>query len=240
MCFHNSLSVESQKLENRYEATFQTGSEFKLIFHASAFQFPKWPVITCKKKKQFQLFTWGLIPNHTKTIRDAEQIRTMTLNARFESLREKKSFSGSFARKRCLIPSTGFFEWQHAGKQKIPWFVYPANEEIFSMAGLFDEWIQPETKTIIQTFSIVTTEASGIMVKIHNTKQRMPLILTRDTEHLWLENSFSDIRVEETRALLSTSLKGHTVSPLINHKGNKSNIPDVTKKQFYNVDGALF
>ena len=91
-----------------------------------------------------------------------KQYRYKTFNARAESISSKPSFSGSFKSKRCLIPVKGFFEWQHAGNEKIPWYIYHADEEIFSFAGLFDQWVETSTGETFNTFSIITTDANDL------------------------------------------------------------------------------
>jgi len=239
MCFHNSLSVESQKLENRYNAAFLPHSEFKPVYHASAFSFPAWPVITGEHPDVIQIFSWGLIPFWTREMQSAVEIRLMTLNARAETMHSKKSFSHPAKSKRCLIPSTGFFEWQLQGKQKIPWFVYMGNEEIFSMAGIWDRWTNPANGIDYETFSIVTTEAVGLMEKIHNIKKRMPLILEKNEEKLWLEYGSNRISNRSNSGAI-LNLMGRTVSPMIGSKDRNINVPDVQKEYFYSINGELF
>jgi putative SOS response-associated peptidase YedK len=239
MCFHNSLSVESQKLENRYNAAFLPLSGFKPVYHASAFSFPAWPVITGEHPDIIQVFSWGLIPFWTRDMQSAGEIRMMTLNARAETMHSRKSFSLPARSKRCLIPSTGFFEWQLQGKQKIPWFIYMKNNEIFSMAGLWDRWTDPANGIEYQTFSIVTSEAVGLMEEIHNTKKRMPLILERNEEKAWLESE-NNIRNSRSNSRAILNLMGHTVSPVIGSKNTNTNTPEVQKEYVYTINGKLF
>jgi len=238
MCFHNSLSTDSQKLENRYKAKMLPLSEFQAVYHASAFTFPPWPVITNDFKNVIQMFTWGLIPFYTKNSQAAQEIKAMTLNARIETLHSKKSFSIAAKTKRCLIPSTGFFEWQHVNNQKIPWFIRSDREEIFSMAGLWDTWTDPFSGIQHNTFTIVTTEAKGIMAEIHNTKKRMPLILHRENELAWLQSDIHSQQMKFHKTELS--FKAHTVSPLIAKKGVNTNVREVQENHIYTINGTLF
>ena len=80
-------------------------------------------------------------------------------------------FLHSFKSKRCIIPVKGFFEWQHVGKEKIPWYIYHADNEILSLAGLYDNWIETNTGEVYNTFSIITTDANDLMAEIHNRQK---------------------------------------------------------------------
>lgn len=193
MCFHNSMSAKAVKLAARY------GRKSDIIeiaqdiineqYHVNAFNFPKCPVIT--SSEEIQVFNWGLIPFWTKTEEDAEEIRKMTLNARADTIFEKPSFREPIMKKRCIVPSTGYFEWRHEGSKKIPYFIYLKNEEIFSMAGIYDTWLDKSTGVEHTTFSITTTDTNPLTDYIHNTKHRMPAILSKEDEEKWLEPDLS-------------------------------------------------
>ena len=131
---------------------------------------------------KLRLLRWGLIPSWTRSIEDANVIRYKTFNARAESIDKKPSFSSSVRSKRCIIPVKGFFEWQHAGKSKIPWYIYHHENDILSIAGIFDEWTETGTGEKYSTFSIVTTDANDMMAEIHNSARRMPVILDKASE----------------------------------------------------------
>ena len=74
----------------------------------------------------------------------------------------------------------------YTDKSKTLYFIYLKDEEIFSMAGVYDIWKNPVSGEILHTFSIITTEANKLTAEIHNSKKRMPVILDRNSEHLWL------------------------------------------------------
>ena len=201
MCFHNSMSKKAIELAARY------GRKSDIIeiaqdiineqYHVNAFGFPKYPVIT--SSDEIQIYNWGLIPFWIKSEKDAEEIRKMTLNARADTVFQKPSFRESILKRRCLIPSTGYFEWRHEGNKKIPYYIYLKNEEIFSMAGIFDHWKDPATNKVYFTFSIITTETNTLTGYIHNTKHRMPAILSKEDEEVWLK---PDLLKKEIDSLL--------------------------------------
>lgn len=198
MCFHNSMSAKAMKLAARYGRKSDVIEIYQDIlneqYHVNAFNFPKYPVITTSN--EVQVFNWGLIPFWTKSEKDAEEIRKMTLNARAETLFEKPSFREPIMKKRCIVPSTGYFEWRHEGTKKIPYYIYLKDEPIFSMAGIYDTWLDKATGKYLNTFSIITTDANPLTDYIHNTKHRMPAILSKEDEERWLKATLSKAEIE--------------------------------------------
>ncbi len=184
------MSKKATELETRYNAKISSNKNFENIYFSNGFSNPSWGVINCINANEINLYSWGLIPNWIKYEEDAKKIRKLTLNAKVETIFEKPSFKAAIKSKRCLIPSTGFFEWRHENGKKIPYYI-KTNNDIFSMAGVFDSWINKSTGEIVNTFSIITTKANSMMSYIHNTKQRMPLILKPENENMWLNNNLS-------------------------------------------------
>lgn len=201
MCFHNSITQKAIKLAARYGRKSDILEISQDImneqYHVNAFNFPRYPIIT--NSDEVQVFNWGLIPFWVRTEEDAEEIRKMTLNAKAETIFEKPSFREAIKSKRCLIPSTGYFEWRHEKGKKFPYYIFLKDEEIFSMAGVYDEWVDRATGEHHSTFSLITTDANPLTAYIHNTKKRMPAILSEEDERLWLNPNTSR---EEIKALL--------------------------------------
>lgn len=196
MCFHNSMSVKVKELASRYGRKSDVVEIYRDIldeqYHVNAFNFPKYPVVTTSE--EVQVYNWGLIPFWTRT--EPEEIRAMTLNARAETLFTKPSFREPIQMKRCLVPSTGYFEWRHEGKSKIPYYIYLKEEPIFSIAGIYDVWTDKETGEQLTTFSIITTTTNPLTDYIHNTKHRMPAILSKEDEEKWLNPNLSKAEIE--------------------------------------------
>ena len=201
MCFHNSMSKKAIEVAARYGRKSDIVEIYQDIlneqYHVNAFNFPRYPVIT--KSDEVQVYNWGLIPFWVKSEEDAEEIRRMTLNARADTIFEKPSFREPIMKKRCIIPSTGYFEWRHEGAKKIPYYIYLKDEPIFSMAGIYDTWLDKSTGEEYTTFSILTTDTNPMTDYIHNTKHRMPAILSKENEEKWLDTSLSK---EEISSLL--------------------------------------
>lgn len=183
MCFHSKQSKSAQELENRFKATFENGANYSPAIY-NGFQFPKTPVITNAHPEEIQLIQWGLIPFWAKD----DSIKKNTLNARIETIDEKPSFRNAVNNK-CLILADGFYEWQwldEKGKNKKKYLLSLPNDELFAFAGLWNEWVDKSTGEILKTYTILTTEANALMSEIHNTKKRMPIIVSAANEQDWL------------------------------------------------------
>ena len=241
MCFTVNVNLIKEELENRYGATLIDPDKYRPSYYYHAFGLPSLPAICSEDQSRIKLLQWGLIPSWTRGIDQANIIRYKTFNARSESIETKKSFSSSFRSKRCLIPVKGFFEWQHIGNEKIPWYIYHSGNEIISLAGIYDDWVENNTGEVLTTFSIVTTDANELMANIHNSGKRMPVLLSKSSETLWIDLSISQ---EAALGLLtpcpSDILKAHTISPLINSRSSNRNTPDVIKPFNYQAGNLLF
>lgn len=148
-------------MAQKFEAGINGLDQFDPAEVIKAFDYPKTPVITNEKPEEIQLLQWGLIPFWS----DNTWNRNYTLNARYETLDDKPSFN-QITSNRCLIIVNGFYEWQHLGTTKQRYEI-GFNNELFALAGLYDG----------NTYTVVTTEAQGLMREIHNTKLRMPFAL---------------------------------------------------------------
>ena len=194
MCFYNSQSKRALDLANRYGRKTDIIEIVQEIideqYKVNAFTNPVCPIIT--QSSSIQPAKWGLIPNWIKTEEEAAKVRKMTLNARSETVFNLPSFRIPILKNRCLISSTGYFEFHHAGKDAIPYYIFLKDEEIFSLGGIYELWKNPATNEIIQTFSVLTVPANELCTAIHNSGKnpfRMPLIISKENEEQWLDNS---------------------------------------------------
>jgi putative SOS response-associated peptidase YedK len=128
--------------------------------------------------REWALLRWGLIPSWSKDI----AIGSRLINARGETVAEKPSFRAAFKRRRCLIPASGFYEWQKRGSGKQPIYITPANGGAFALAGLWESW-QGADGSELETCTIVTTTPNELMTPIHN---RMPVIVAPEDYDTWL------------------------------------------------------
>lgn len=160
---------------------------------------------------------WGLIPHWAKDI----SIGSKLINARSETLLEKPAFRESFLRKRCLIPADGFYEWQkQENGKKVPFRITMEDKGIFSFAGLYDIWINPEGQKV-SSCTIITTRPNSLMSPIHD---RMPVVIPSGQEDRWLNRSVQ--RPEEISSLLSpypaNQMQAYPVSAAVGKVANDS------------------
>lgn len=171
------------------------------------------PVITNEKPGEISYLRWGLVPSWSKD----PSIGAKMNNARSETAAEKPSFRTPFRRRRCLIPASGFYEWQQRENGKAPMFISLKDREVFGMAGLWDIWTSPEGQEL-RTFSVLTTDGNEFMQPIHD---RMPVILRREDYALWL--SGDNVPVPKLQALMkgydSKLMTAYEVSKAVNKAG---------------------
>jgi putative SOS response-associated peptidase YedK len=234
MCYTVNINLTRNQLEKRFGARFNEPSSFSPGYYFNAFDIPELPVIKGEEPEAISLLSWGLIPFWVKDARSSEEIRRKTFNARLETIQEKPSFREALKSRRCLVLCRGFYEWETRDKEKIPHYIYLKGEEPMAMAGLYENWTDRESGEIISTCTIITTAANRMMEKIHNTKKRMPLILTRENEIPWID---PDLDKEEAIGYLKpvseASMGSHTISKLISKKGVEKNTPELVKPFSY-------
>jgi putative SOS response-associated peptidase YedK len=241
MCFTVNVNLVKEEIENRYNVSFPGKYRYEPSYYYHAFGLPDLPAICSSSPSKVRMLKWGLIPGWTRSDEDAEEIRLKTFNARAESILEKPSYSSSVKNKRCIIPVRGFYEWQHSGKLKIPWYIYRTDGDIMSLAGLYSEWLQSSTGELICTFTIITTGANRLMAEIHNSKKRMPAILEKESEKTWLNADYDEAEILKILKIGADELlTAHTVSSLINNRTADKNNPDIIKPYSYTTGNLLF
>jgi putative SOS response-associated peptidase YedK len=168
------------------------------------------PVIISQSPNQVMLMRWGLIPHWAKEEKTAYKM----INARLETLAQRPAFRSLLAANRCLVPSSGFYEWKGDGRSKTPYYIHPKSNQFFAFAGLYDVWTKPNGEEMY-TFTIITKDADEFMAHLHN---RMPVILERDLEDDWLDTDITSGR--EVLDILERSagvpLDAYPVSRMVN------------------------
>jgi len=134
---------------------------------------------------RLDLLKWGLVPGWSKD----PSIGSQMINARCETVTEKPAFRQAIKYRRCIIPVSGFYEWELAGEhRKQPWLIRMADHSPLWLAGLWDSWKMPGGGQL-ETFCILTTSANKLVRPLH---ERMPVILTPNTFTLWLSHNMHD------------------------------------------------
>lgn len=167
-------------------------------------------------ERQMVLLHWGLIPFWAED----PKIGYRTLNARAETAHKAPAFRAAFRGRRCLIPANGFFEWDKKGGSKQPFFIHRADGRPMAFAGLWEKWHDKEGETVIESCTILTTDANETVGKLHN---RMPVILEPENFALWLDPE--ETGIENLSPLLHPAREGilimYPVSTFVNKATNE-------------------
>ena len=134
------------------------------------------------KDRELVMLRWGLVPFWAKD----PSIGNRMINARAETVAEKPSYRAAFRHRRCLVLADGFYEWRRTGDTKTPYFISLANGEPFALAGLWESWKDKDSGDLLQTTTLITTDANDFMRPVHH---RMPVIVQSDTADEWLSGS---------------------------------------------------
>lgn len=163
--------------------------------------------------RQLAPLHWGLIPFWAKD----KKIGYRMSNARGETVADKPSFRNAFRRRRCIIPASGFYEWQAQPQSKQPFYIHPADNHPWSFGGLWERW-QGEGDETVESCSIITTEANELMAPIH---ERMPVILDRNQVGLWLDdNTEPDELLAMLKPYSVEQMRAYPVSTYVNKASN--------------------
>ena len=244
MCYHNGQKVtgnEFIKLKNLQKELlrYETMLNNPLI---NGFDYGLSAVLVPVNEDDFDLvqMEWGFIPAYLKNRDAVNKMRfgykdenglfkppLTTLNAKGEELlKPGKIYRDAALHRRCLVLSSGFYEWRHVyplnkktgqplkTANKFPYYIGVKNRPYFFMAGIYQPWTDRETGEHVNTFAIVTTDANKVMQQIHKTKLRMPTILDDNLAFNWIfgnpdENSIQQLA---TNQITSTDLSAYSIA----------------------------
>lgn len=187
MCGRYTLFTDPDRLRERFDA--EPDRPLEKRYNCAPGQ--ELPVITNSDPDRMQFFKWGMTPAWA----DAER---GLINARAETVDQKRSFADAYESRRCLVPVDGFYEWADRGDGKRPYRVAFEDDRPFAVAGLWERWEEPTRQTglaefgsdsasdessTLETFTIITTEPNDLVSELHH---RMAVMLPPDRESDWL------------------------------------------------------
>ena len=181
MCGRYSLIADIGELQERFGFD---GSELTHVPRYNIAPTQMALTVTNGSERRGSYMRWGLIPSWAKSA----SVGNRMINARAETVAERPSFRTALQRRRCLILANGFYEWQRKASRKMPMRITMASGEPFAFAGLWDAWRDPKDG-IVRSCTIITTAANELLSPIHD---RMPVILARELEALWLDHDIQD------------------------------------------------
>ncbi|MCM3173272.1 SOS response-associated peptidase [Paenibacillus sp. MER 99-2] len=177
MCGRFTIIDPLEDIMERYMASIAEGFEYKPNYNAAPMQYIP-TIIGSSKGNRLGSLRWGLVPSWAKD----DKIGSKMINARADTLAEKPAYKRLISSKRCIVPCNGFYEWKKEGSSKQPMRILMKDNSIFSLAGLYDTWIDQDGNKL-STCTIITTEPNNLMADIHD---RMPVILRSQDEAEWL------------------------------------------------------
>ena len=145
---------------------------------------PVYAVLGRHGVRSLRVLRWGLVPSWAKDAKGAARL----INARSETLTSKPAFRSAYARRRCLVPADGYYEWQRDGTAKQPWFLTSRDGAPLPMAGLYEVWGREDGERL-WTCTVITTDAADELGHIHD---RTPLLVPRDDWSRWLDPEVED------------------------------------------------
>lgn len=154
---------------------------------------------------------WGLIPGWANDPRIGHKM----INARAETVVTKAAFRDAWLRRRCLLPASGFYEWQWRGTRKQPYFVRLKSEKSFALGGLWEVWRGADGEAL-ESCAIITTPANDVVKPIHD---RMPLVLGTESAKTWLSGTHQDA-AELLEPYPAAGMQAYPVSTAVNSPRN--------------------
>lgn len=214
MCGRFTNRAKPEQIEKEFKVGAKNPNLYEPRYNIAPTQMIS-AVLQEKSNRILTQLKWGLVPSWSK---DAS-IGSRMINARAETLAEKPSFREAFARRRCIIPASGFYEWQKTNSgAKQPFYFYLKDREVFGFAGLWESWLDRETGEELETCTIITTEANEAVEPVH---ERMPVILKAENYEEWLDAK------EKNTERLQKFLLPYPGEEMSAHEVSRSvNIPD--------------
>ncbi|MGO1751081.1 MAG: SOS response-associated peptidase [Psychroflexus sp.] len=243
MCAHTSQIEKVEQLEEQYNVKLSDESQRELFdrpsYHIIGFTHAQMLIIPQEKPSVLAAATWGIAPE-TKKVSELKQYYKEArkfgggINARSEKSFDHFPYKQSIFSKRCIIPVSAFFEPHDHKGNKYPFVFKPRESDFLSLAGIYT---RIENKV---TFAILTQEASPLFARIHNKKNRQPIIFNEKQISQWLNK---DLEESQIQTLLQThydenQLKHYPVSSdLFSPKVNSDVETILDKIEYESLEG---
>jgi putative SOS response-associated peptidase YedK len=213
MCGRYAVFAGKEKIQEAFGVSSDDSGLFEPNFNATPGSLLPVVLLGKARVKRIGSLRWGLIPSWAEEL----SVGYSMINARSETLLEKPSFKKPFQRQRCIVPASGFYEWQTLGKTKIPYYIRTLDQEVMGFAGLFDKW-EKDGQTVF-SFTIITTNANDLLAPLH---ERMPVILRKKEYDDWLDPLFDDLGMLQgmLRAYPTERMALYRVSEAVNTATN--------------------
>ena len=217
MCGRFTLTSSLDDLQGRF-GFFSEFTDSEFFEHGPRYNIaPTHTVLTVTNdgQRHGELMRWGLVPFWAKDLK----IGARMINAVGKTASTKPAFRAAFKKRRCLVLANGFYEWRKEGNRKLASYIHPKSGEPMAFAGLWETWKSPEGP-VVQSCTIITTEANPFIQPLHN---RMPVILSEETQALWLDPLTEDPSVLKPLLMPAAEelLTSHPVAEAVNSVRNQ-------------------
>jgi len=179
---------------------------------------PSQPVAVVRQlnggERELSFLQWGLVPSWLKDSAGSYKM----INARSETAHEKPAFKQALRARRCILPASGFYEWEKVGRERVPHYIHLRDGDVMSMAGLWERW-KSSAGEVLESCTILTTVANSLLKGLHD---RMPVLLHGEAFDLWLDREIDDASrlAELFLPYPSDRLQEYIVSKGVNTLGN--------------------
>jgi putative SOS response-associated peptidase YedK len=151
MCGRFTLFASKESIRNEYDITNEF-PQYEMLYNIAPSQYVL-AVIQANNERRIGQLQWGLVPGWASDTKIAYNL----INARSETAHSKPSFKRAFESRRCIIPSSGFYEWKKLDGRKQPYLIKPSNGPLFSFAGLWEKWLDEESNPLYSCTILTTT-----------------------------------------------------------------------------------
>ena len=212
MCGRYSILRSRREHEQFFKAIAQEGFSLMERYNAAPRQFL--PVVVDGKGNRKRIpMQWGYIPTSIKDTAHETRINTRT-----ETLKLNPAYLDLLHHNRCIIPASGFYEWDKSQKVRTPYYFYSKQADFLSFAGIWQSRSLPDGRKF-KAFTIITTEADPEISRIHN---RMPLILSHEEVDVWLDPATAETALHDLMQQTPLPLQYYPVSTAVNNPKNDS------------------
>jgi putative SOS response-associated peptidase YedK len=247
VCYYKKVSIRQSDILKLLDEQIQMSFDFERPMQ-SGFDYVNWPVIVSNAdcRPEVKLMEWGFIPNYLPNRAAVQRFRNgykdgsgkfippiTTLNAIGEELLLKPMYKDAALQRRCLVISSGFYEWRHLPKlgakgqplkatEKIPYHITVKGQPIFYCAGIWQNWTDKDSGETVDTFSLITTGANELMRQVHNSKNRMPCILTEQLAAEWISSPLPPERITQIASyqFKADDMEAYTIDRKFRENGN--------------------
>ena len=185
-------------------------------------------IINRDGEKTLELARWSYVPPWWDFPKNGGSYpRFAAFNARDDKLKSSGMWKGALNQYRCMVPASGFYEWEKKGKQRLPYYIHRQDGDLMAFAGLYSHFTQPVTGESTSSFTIVTTATNSLMEPLHN---RIPLVLGSVDDELWSvwldpRTKFDQVQ-QHVKSVEWPDMTMHRVSTDVNPTGKSNYVND--------------